>query len=330
MTPSQNDSGKTSQELSELSDMIRRHAEELARLSGSLQGQSEPPPKPSTAPFEPSNTPPPQQNPLGDASSRSAASSPTPMTWNRLASDQGLPVLANDLAVNAESLPVLNAFRLFIEEERKQTRRRMIRLSVFTILGVIIVVGIAAFAVFQTISRTRRQVDDVQVQNVKAQREHQVRFQAMATSNSNIEKRLQRDRLSLLAVASVASNVQMTLQSDHRNLALVRSDMAMKLSGQSQELDKLKETIASLEIENALLSGSLKELMAVREQPVPPESTDSEKANDETLPALPENSPVDAAANEAPEVDKEKSGAMPQGNNAVPAVKTTPLRLPDL
>jgi hypothetical protein len=158
------------------------------------------------------------------------------------AGSHDLPVLAGDPSLSEESLPVLNAFRKFIDAERRRARIRLMWLSLaFSVLlacvlaTVLYLVHSRADELQTDIQGARRQVTEVR-------------------SNTDAELKRMAD-----AAARLTTDI-------NRGFRVAHSNVASQIGTRDAEIDKLKETISTLEIDNAVLVGRLKEILDRTEQ----------------------------------------------------------------
>jgi len=244
-TDSKNDT--TPNGMSDISKLLQKQAEELSRLSQQLSGTT-----------SATGTPPGGERNFG-------AEKPPVQTWSVPvktvpAGESQLPVLASDPALSADSLPVLDAFRQFLEEERRRTRRRMIRLMVVGGLIVLGIMGIVAWGIDQSIRQTRHdlhltQMKASQLATVQAEQVGQVSLTA-----SNLERRMIVERQKVQSVAVAATNLQKIVEAEKLQNDLARGQTKETINDQQEEIQRLKELVTTLEIDNALLTGSIKDL----------------------------------------------------------------------
>jgi hypothetical protein len=204
-----------------LTEVLRLQAEALARISERMAGLRAKPAESAAPP------------PAGDPA------------WAG-AGDEGryLPAMAGDPALKEESLPVLNSFRKFLDQERRRARQRLLWLSLgFTVL----IAGVLALVLWMS-----------------SQGEKSLRGDLEAA-----RQRLEKNRVAvdeeLRAMAAVSARSASELRADvRRNLVLnqtaLASNVTSELSGRDEDINRLKEKVSSLEIENAMLAGQLKEL----------------------------------------------------------------------
>ena len=148
----------------------------------------------------------------------------------------GLPVLAEDPVLSDESLPVLTAFRKFIDAERRRARIRLIWAS---IAFVILLAGVLAGVILVGRAKTRELKADIQAAREQTD---QVRLSA----DTELKK-----------VAEVAGGLKTDIS---RGLQTAQSNVVNQMGARDAEIEKLKDLISSLEIDNATLVGKLKDI----------------------------------------------------------------------
>lgn len=199
-----------------LTEVLRLQAEALSRISERMsQGQhSVPPPE--------------HHEPKGDPAH--------------------LPVLARDPSLTEESLPVLNSFKKFLDEERQRGRKRML----WGLLGFTVVFSsVLAVIVWMNSERARELKNDI-VQT-KALSE-----QTRLASDAELK------RLAEQTSQAATQNVSQLRKDITRNIlwahSMIASNMNSELTGRDGELERLKEKLSEVEIENAMLARQVAEL----------------------------------------------------------------------
>lgn len=167
-----------------------------------------------------------------------------------LREEGNLPVLAGDAALSEESLPVLNSFKKFLAAERRRARRRVIWVSVALGAGLMIVVGVGAWAGRERIAALR---DDIAAANVRSE---EARLKAAAEIKKSTDS-------AAAAAALLRQDLRRNVQSSH---SILSSNLTTQLVGRETELEQLKEKLSTLEIENAMLASQLKELAETSRQ----------------------------------------------------------------
>ena len=190
-----------------LTEILKLQAEALARMSERMAGQQAPP-----------------------------LSGPPLALPPRFDGTGGhLPIMAGDPAMSEEGLPVLSAFRKFLETERRKARRRFVWMSV---LFAILMGGVLAAAAYLWSNRVRELRSDIAGVRTEAA-EAKVAAQVRTDAGEKAQ------RVAEIAVKSV-SDVK-------NNLSAAQSNLAAEVVSRSGEIDRLKEMISSLQLENAVL-----------------------------------------------------------------------------
>jgi len=222
MTEENKNSGSEQRGMDGLTEILRLQAEALSRISERMADsrgvQQETPPGFSTPAHEPIRDP------------------------------GHLPVRAGDPALNEESLPVLNSFKKFLDQERQRSRKRMIwilagfSVVVFGVLGIIVVTSQErANALEADILNTRFKAEQARAEAGQEIKQLGEKTTLMATQNAN-QMRKDITRNVLWAHSVISSN------------------MNVELSGRDSDFDRLKDKLSSLEIENAMVSRKVMEL----------------------------------------------------------------------
>ncbi len=159
-----------------------------------------------------------------------------------------LPVLAGDPTLGEDSLPVLNSFKRFLDEERRRTRKKMIwGLAVF---GVVLAVTLTVI-VRAGNDRVRELKNDISLAGDQLRK-------SRVESEEKIKK--------VEAVATqVAGQTAAQMRKDiTRNIlwahSVISSNMTSELSGRDGDMERLKDRVVELEAENAMLSRQLGDL----------------------------------------------------------------------
>ncbi len=215
-----------------------------------------------------------------------------------------LPVLAADAALTEDSLPVLNAFREFLEQERRRARARIL----WTSLAFALVFGVTLVAALwlgrerirelrNDLGATTRRVDDtLQNANAEMRRVSEAAGRTVSTLKQDIHSTMSQ------AQSAIASNVTVEMKS------------------RDAQIDLLKEKLSSLEIENAVLVGRLRE--AEREAEARAQAMREPQEEQEPVVEEEEPSAPDAGAMEA--VTPVAELAVPEAAGDPPIVIQTP------
>lgn len=158
------------------------------------------------------------------------------------AGSHDLPVLAGDPALSEESMPVLNAFRKFIDAERRRARVRVMWLSFVFVVLLACVLGTVLYLV-----RSRAEELQTDIQGARRQ---------VTEVRSSTDAELKR-------MAEAAARLTTDI---NRGFKVAHSNVVSQMGTRDAEIDKLKETISTLEIDNAMLVGRLKEVLDRTEQ----------------------------------------------------------------
>lgn len=159
-----------------------------------------------------------------------------------------LPVRAGDPALTEESLPVLNSFKKFLDQERRRSRQRML----WVLFGFSAVIA-GVLVIIVRLNHDRATALEADIVQAKAKAE-QVR------SEAGQEIRQMGEKASLMA----AQNANQMRKDITRNIlwahSVISSNVNSELSGRDGDLDRLKDKVSSLEIENAMMSRKVMEL----------------------------------------------------------------------
>lgn len=176
-------------------------------------------------------------------SHRAAGPRPAPLPSGERPGSGNLPVLASDAALTEDSLPVLNAFREFLDQERRRSRARILWVS-FSFAVVFAVT--ALLVVWMGRERLQELRND------------------LGTTNKKVDETLQSANAEIKKVSEAAGRTVSTIQKDvnttlHKAQSAMASNVAVEMRSRDAELGLLKEKLAALEIENAFLIGRLRE-----------------------------------------------------------------------
>jgi hypothetical protein len=159
-----------------------------------------------------------------------------------LFADRGGSIIRTGDEALDEDMPVLNAFRQFLDQERRRARRQMIGLiALFTVL----LLALAGGGAWYVRTLLRRMGDDIE--------------------NSKI--RLAEEQLSTVSNLQTVARTAVSLKKDVMDTRKASVVLQEKVQAQSGELNKLLDTITTLEIQNSTLQRSMRLLDAKREKP---------------------------------------------------------------
>ena len=287
----------------DLSEVLRRQAEELARLSRQLSGTV---PGPGLTP---------------SVEREVGAEKPPVQTWmppvkaGPVAGESALPVLASDPALSADSLPVLDAFRQFLDEERRRTRRRMVRLMLAGGGLVVAAVAVLAWVFTRSLDETRRNLQVTQMKASQMAADQAKRVGQVSLTTSNLERRLTVERQKVQSVVVAATNLQKTLEAESARHEQTRAVLESTIREQQEEIQRLHDMLTTLEIDNALLMGSVRELQGEGDARIEEEP--------ELLPVMAQPSWMPEGAWVAPVAPP------PPASTDTPAGARVPIRLPN-
>lgn len=159
-----------------------------------------------------------------------------------------LPARASDPALTEESLPVLNSFKKFLDQERRRSRQRML----WILFGFsIIIAGVLAIIVRVSDERARALESDIVQAKAKAEQ---------ARAETGQELRQMGEKASIMA----AQNASQMRKDITRNIlwahSMISSNVNSEFSGRDNDIERLKDKVSSLEIENAMVSRKVMEL----------------------------------------------------------------------
>ena len=221
-----------------------------------------------------------------------------------LFADQGGSIIrAGDESLDEESLPVLTAFRQFLEAERKRARRQMVILIACFTVAVLALAGGGGWYVWTILKRMENGMETDKV-------------------------RFEEERLAAVTNLQNVAHAAVTLRKDVLDTRKTSTVLQQKVSEQSGELSKLLDTITGLEIQNALLQNSVRKLDEKSEPPEPPPDFPAPLPDVRAGPVQP---PVFRAP---PPVSSVEPVPAPAANPAAPAVSPSgspggvPFRLP--
>jgi hypothetical protein len=160
-----------------------------------------------------------------------------------------LPALAGDPALSEESLPVLNSFKQFLDQERRRGRKRFI----WGVLGLVVVFAcVLAVLVKLNSERVRSLTADLEKTSTRIERS-QLSTEAELKKVSN-----QAAQTAAKNVATVRSDITRNILWAHSTLA---SNMNTELTDRDSQIERLKEKVSTLEVDNTMLTRQVAELI---------------------------------------------------------------------
>ena len=163
-----------------------------------------------------------------------------------------LPALSGDPSLKEDSLPVLNSFKQFLEQERRQGRKRF----VWGLVGLTVAFSIVLGGIVWLNSK--------RVHTLKADIQQTSARLDLSKQEAEVELKKVSDKVTDKVAQSAARNVA-TMRSDiNRNIlwahSALASNMTSELSGRDGEIERLKEKVSTLEVDNTLLVRQVTEL----------------------------------------------------------------------
>ncbi|MFO7534180.1 MAG: hypothetical protein R6X19_00590 [Kiritimatiellia bacterium] len=202
-----------------------------------------------------------------------------------LFADRSGSIIRAGADTDEESMPVLNAFRQFLEAERRRSRRQLIALvCVFSAL----VAALLGSGGWYLKTRLARLESGIESDKIRSQED-------LLASVSNMQ-----------SVARAAVSLKKDVV-DTRKLSAVLNE---KVAEQSGELSKLIDTITTLEIQNSLLQGSFRKMAGGR-RPDPALDWEAYPAPVTTSPVQVQSPPVQSPPVAAPRAAPIREEAKP-------------------
>ena len=149
---------------------------------------------------------------------------------------------------DAESLPVLGAFHKFLETERKRARNRTLTLTVFFLFVVFSIGGLGFFLGTTLFDQVRQDFGDLQ-QDIEVLKQEAVGARM-------------RTQKSLAEFTGEAKNLREEIAKEQDAVADAQSSISSRMNVYVDQVDKLKETINTVQTENAFLKSEIDELKA--------------------------------------------------------------------
>lgn len=225
MTDEKHSPGVDQRGVDGLTEVLRLQAEALSRISERMSGIRAASPGPSH--------------------SSSSSSSPE---------DPGvgahLPVLAGDPSLNEESLPVLNSFKKFLDQERRHARKRML----WILLGfTVVLAAVLSVIVWMNGEHVRELKSDILQTRSRAEQSRQ-------TADAEIKRVAENaERMTAQNASSMRKDITRNILWAH---SVISSNMSSELTGRDGQLEQLKDKVSALELENTMLSRRVNEMAA--------------------------------------------------------------------
>lgn len=203
-----------------LTEVLRLQAEALSRISERMAGMN-----PAAGKFPP---PPSAKAPRSDG--------------------MNLPALAGDPALSEESLPVLNSFKQFLDQERRRGRKRFI----WGIIGLVVV--------FSCVLAVLVKLNSDRVHALKADLDQTGTRIDRSQLSTEAEFKKAADKVAQSAAksaATVRSDITRNILWAHSTLA---SNMSSELTDRDSQIERLKEKVSTLEVDNTMLTRQVAEL----------------------------------------------------------------------
>lgn len=176
---------------------------------------------------------------------------PPPASSRKIPNGDGqhLPALAGDPSLHEESLPVLNSFKKFLDQERRRGRKRFI----WGLFGVTVVFScvIAAIVMLNSVRVKSLKTDIIQTSS----RLDRSRLETESELKKVSDKTAQ---AAMKSAATMSSNITRNILWAHSVLA---SNMTTELTDRDSQIERLKEKVSTLEVDNTMLSHQVAELV---------------------------------------------------------------------
>lgn len=145
-------------------------------------------------------------------------------------------VSGTQLQKTPDSLPVLEAFQEFLDSEQRKMRRRMIGLSVFFTLIILLLVAGGIAGAFFFVNPMKNDVDGIRATIARLEND----------SNSSKE-----------STESTIAKLNDMIKTERSNLQSATSEIETKVDGYSSNLTEVKDLIEKLQSENTTLKSQL-------------------------------------------------------------------------
>jgi hypothetical protein len=157
------------------------------------------------------------------------------------ADQAGSIIRSGDEELDEDSLPVLNAFRQFLEAERRRAKRQMLLLIAGFTVVLAVLAGGGGWYVWTTLRRVETGLESDKV-------------------------RSEEDRLAVISNLQNVARAAVTLKKDVLDTRKTSAILQDRVVEQSGELTRLLDTITTLEIQNSKLQRSMKKLDVARDE----------------------------------------------------------------
>lgn len=188
-----------------------------------------------------------------------------------------------------ESLPVLEAFQEFLDSERKKMRKKMIGLSIFFTLMIIIISGVALLTGYMLLNPMKKNVSEMQaaLDQIEA---------SSASSQKNTELTI--------------SSFREILEKEKKVLTDTKADLETQVGSYDDGMEKMKEMVTTLQNENT----DLKKDMGLIQSDLPSLSANLSAIMKELANIRSHTSQNENKVPLPPTTTKKISGSSPSGN----------------
>jgi hypothetical protein len=144
--------------------------------------------------------------------------------------------------------------------------------------------GVVAWGIDQSIRQTRHDLQLTQMKASQLATAQAAQVGQVSLTASNLEQRMVVERQKVQSVAVAATNLQKIVEAEKLQNDLARGQTAETINDQQEEIQRLKELVTTLEIDNALLTGSIKDLKGEGDAASDRPSNEERAAEDLRLP----------------------------------------------
>ena len=217
MTDEKHTPGADQRGVDGLTEVLRLQAEALSRISERMSG-------------------------IRAAAPGSSPAGPSPLSPDDTGSGAHLPVLAGDPSLNEESLPVLNSFKKFLDQERRHARKRML----WILLGfTVVLAGVLAVIVWMNGEHVQELKSDIIQTRSRAEQSQQAAEAEIKRVAENAA------RMNTQSASTMRKDITRNILWAH---SVISSNMSSELTGRDGQMDQLKDKVSALELENTMLS----------------------------------------------------------------------------